>query len=149
MPDYPSNNMITEHLFVDDLPPQLQKNLASILDMSPLNHTVLDNMRNEMRGRGIDWLLDLYLRELPNYLREIHQAFESDSSEQLYLAAHKFKGGSANLGAHQVVNFCKLFEYLAKQEQLKIANRLVPMLEAAIAQLSVEITEERQNNCSE
>jgi HPt (histidine-containing phosphotransfer) domain-containing protein len=130
----------------DVLSPQLQQNLAVILEMSPLNHALLDNMRKEMRGRGINWLLDLYLRELPNYLNEIWGALEADSGEQLYLAAHKFKGGSSNLGAQQVVELCKLFEQSAKQTHLKTAKHLLPTLEAVIVQLRTEIMKAQQNH---
>jgi HPt (histidine-containing phosphotransfer) domain-containing protein len=135
-----------QRIMDDVLSPQLQKNVAVILEMSPLDHALLDNMRKEMRGRGIDWLLDLYLRELPNYLREIRGALEANRGEPLYLAAHKFKGGSSNLGAHQVVELCKLLEQLAKQEHLKTANQLLPTLETAIVQLRTEIMKAQQNH---
>jgi HPt (histidine-containing phosphotransfer) domain-containing protein len=125
--------------------PQVQQNLATIQALPALNHATLDSMRQEMRSRGIDWLLDLYLRELPNYMKEMTAALHANDGEQLYLAAHKFKGGSANLGADQVVNLCKLFEHLSKQNDLETANRLLPVLEMMTQQLQQEISDERQS----
>jgi HPt (histidine-containing phosphotransfer) domain-containing protein len=128
---------------------ELNDKITSILTKLPLNHQMLENMRQEMRGRGIDWLLDLYLRELPNYTREITEALAANSGEQLYLAAHKFKGGSANLGADQIVSLCRLFENLGKQEDLKAANQLLPTFEAMMQQLRVEIINKRENGSND
>lgn len=126
-----------------ELSPHVQQHLATIQALPALNHATLDSMRQEMRVRGIDWLLDLYLRELPNYIREMMAALHANDGEQLYLAAHKFKGGSANLGADQVVNLCKLFEQLGRQHDLATANQLVPTLELMTQQLRQEILDER------
>lgn len=126
--------------------PHVQQNLATIQALPALNHATLDSMRQEMRARGIDWLLDLYLRELPNYIREMMTALHANDGEQLYLAAHKFKGGSANLGADQVVNLCKLFEQLGRQNDLVTANQLVPILELMTQQLRQEIVDERHRS---
>lgn len=129
-----------------ELSPQVQQNLVTIQALPALNHATLDSMRQEMRARGIDWLLELYLRELPNYIREMTAALHANDGEQLYLAAHKFKGGSANLGADQVVNLCKLFEQLGRQNDLEMANRLLPTLEMMTQQLRREILNEQQNS---
>lgn len=129
--------------------PQIQQNLATIQALPALNHATLESMRQEMRSRGIDWLLDLYLRELPKYIIEMTTALHANDGEQLYLAAHKFKGGSANLGADQVVSLCKLFEQLGRQNDLETANHLLPVLEMMTQQLRQEILNERHHHSHE
>ncbi|GEM_PF-1349847 len=139
------NSTFSKPMANEMIPDELHEDVTDILAKLPLNHQMLKNMRQEMRGRGINWLLDLYLRELPNYMREIKAALDADSGEELYLAAHKFKGGSSNLGADQIVSLCRLFEILAKQANMNAAKQLLPTLEAMMQRLKVEIINERQN----
>ncbi len=139
------NSTFSKPMVNEMIPAELHEDVTDILAKLPLNHQMLNNMRLEMRGRGIDWLLDLYLRELPNYMREIKAALDANSAEDLYLAAHKFKGGSSNLGADQIVSLCRLFEILAKQANMDAAKQLVPTLEAMMQRLKLEIINERQN----
>ena len=74
-----------------------------------------------MRGRGINWLIDIFLNELPTYLREIQEALTTHDSELLHLKAHKFKGGCKNLGASRVVAWCEQLETCAQKQNLQRA----------------------------
>jgi CheY-like chemotaxis protein/HPt (histidine-containing phosphotransfer) domain-containing protein len=86
---------------------------------------VLANMRQEMKNRGINWLIDLFLKELPNYLNNLRQAVESSDGEKLYLAAHKFKGSCTNLGAIKMVALCQQLEMFGKNNELQQATQIV------------------------
>ncbi|OQW94052.1 MAG: hypothetical protein BWK79_07890 [Beggiatoa sp. IS2] len=102
-------------VIMDNLPENL-----SILDVNSLN-----NLRTEMRGRGINWLIDLYLRELPNYLAELQRALQTANSNTLFEAAHKLKGSSTHLGAKRLVALCLQLETLARANALAEAELLI------------------------
>jgi len=83
---------------------------------SPIDIKVLNEVRHNLHANQTIWLIDLYLQELPSYLTTIQEAITSQKGEALYLAAHKFKGASAILGAHRVVALCKTLERLGRLE---------------------------------
>jgi PAS domain S-box-containing protein len=88
-----------------------------------VDDNILDTLRQEMRGKGLGWIINLFLDELPNYTLAIEQATEDGSA--LYQAAHKLKGASANLGAKKMQQFCIQLEQLAKANDLATAKQLV------------------------
>ncbi|OQW95960.1 MAG: hypothetical protein BWK79_00510 [Beggiatoa sp. IS2] len=90
-----------------------------------LSTEVLANMRQEMKNRGINWLIDLFLKELPNYLNNLRQAIENSDGEKLYLAAHKFKGSCTNLGAIKMVTLCQQLEVLGQTNNLQQATQMI------------------------
>jgi len=91
-----------------------------------LSKTMLASKRHEMQDRGgIHWLIDLFISELPNYVRELTQALEINDGEELYLAAHKFKGGCSSMGADDLVTTCKQLEALGKDNNLTQATLII------------------------
>ena len=90
-----------------------------------LSTTKLEQMRKDMKGRSIAWLIDLFIRELPNYINELNKAIQTNEGETLYLAAHKFKGGCSNLGAIGMVDLCKQLETLGRAGDLEQAAQIV------------------------
>jgi HPt (histidine-containing phosphotransfer) domain-containing protein len=131
--------------------PVKQADLSSCEELQSISalHTVdtksLEVLRQEMRGRGIGWLIDLYLGELPNYLAEIESAVENKDCESIYLAAHKFKGGSANLGAQQIVQLCKLIEKNAREKNMEMIISLMPIVLQKIEDLKQALIMEKEN----
>ncbi len=132
------------------------KVLTTDLDQLPvLNLDLLAQMRRDLRGRGINWLIDVFLRELPNYLEELQQAVTNSDGESLYLKAHKFKGGCKNLGAIRMVAWCERLESLGHAQDMQtaaqiLANELVKeqtLLTQALEQEKLEI-ESRFDNFS-
>ena len=94
-----------------------------------LDTAILERLRKEQGGGSIDWLIDLYLGELPAYLSAIKNALEKQDSKELYLAAHKCKGGSANLGALKLVALCRNIEALGRAGKIGETGGLVANLE--------------------
>ncbi len=82
----------------------------------PLNLKILTDMRQNINKNKLNLLIDLYIRELPNYLAALQQAVLSQDGQALYLAAHKFKGASATFGAQRIVALCKLLEQLGRED---------------------------------
>lgn len=111
---------------------------------SVLNEKTVARLKREMQTQGIDWLLDLYLNELPNYLNQLQCALLIQNAEALHLAAHKLKGSSHSLGADQIMNLCKFMESAAKDQDFKQAEQYLTLLKAAIDDAKIALTALRE-----
>jgi len=112
---------------------------------SVLSAMVFSQMRREMRSTDIEWLIDLFLNEIPRYMNELEQSIINQDSEALYFAAHKFKGSSANVGAEYIVNICKTLEILGKSNDMEKATKIVHNdLKYAIESVKQALTLEKQ-----
>lgn len=100
----------------------ISKQYASLDEV--LSGEVLSKMQREMKNRGINWLIDLFLKELPNYIKELDKALNSENGQTVYAAAHKFKGGCANLGATNMVALCKELELLGRKNKIAEAREV-------------------------
>jgi CheY-like chemotaxis protein/HPt (histidine-containing phosphotransfer) domain-containing protein len=111
-----------------------------ILDTSALNR-----LRNEQSGGSIDWLIDLFLGELPGYLKAIRNAYENHDAKALYLSAHKCKGSSANLGAVALINLCAQLEMCGKTGQLEQAETLVKRIDVESQKLKDALEKQKDD----
>jgi PAS domain S-box-containing protein len=115
--------------------------------LSPSTHqqqAVLDlhylaQLRLEMRTRGVARLIDLYLQEVPNYVKAVHQAVDSEDYETLYMAAHKLKGSSVNMGAAQIVQLCLELETASRNHSVIQARNLTAYLSPVLLQLKAAL----------
>jgi two-component system, sensor histidine kinase and response regulator len=119
---------VLQRYLINSQPPQVQ---PITMEAKPteektiiISTTNLDKMRRDMGKRGISWLIDIFIQELPNYKAELQLAFDNNIAEQVYAAAHKFKGACANVGALQMVELCKQLEQQAKAQDLTTAMDL-------------------------
>lgn len=105
-----------------------------------LDKKVLTQIKKEINGQSITWLIDLFLQELPNYIQDIEKNLQEKNCDALYLAAHKLKGASANLGAKQLVNFCAELESQASQRCLVNTNESISSLKSKSKLLQAELS---------
>ncbi len=116
---------LDEHMtVVDEATPAFQPVVKNTPDTATpeIDHSILELLRVEIRPAGVNRLIDLYINELPNYFKQLQDAIEKQDAEALYLAAHKFKGASKNLGVLSVIHACEYMEALAKTAQLQQAQ---------------------------
>lgn len=73
-------------------------------------------------------LVDLFLEDAAERLRELEAAVASHDAEQLGKCAHKLKGSSANVGADHMSHLAKSLEERAKQANLEQAEEIVAMI---------------------
>jgi len=92
---------------------------------SALSAIVFSQMQQEMRPTDIEWLIDLFLNEIPRYMNELEQSLTNQDHEALYFAAHKFKGSSANVGAEYIFNICQQLEVLGKSNDMEKAREII------------------------
>jgi len=90
-----------------------------------IDYDFLDKMRQEMQGRGIKWIIDLYLGELPDYINNLQQAAANSDEEAVYQAAHKLKGSTANVGGQRLVQLCLQLESLSRAKAMDQIKTLI------------------------
>ncbi|MEZ5673559.1 MAG: ATP-binding protein, partial [Thiotrichaceae bacterium] len=112
---------------VKSIPTSVTETIATkgIHPATILSTTALASLRTQMKDRGINWIIDLYLKELPNYIENLQQAVATGDGNKVYLAAHKFKGSCANLGIIQLTKLCQELEQLGKSGDMATATRLI------------------------
>jgi HPt (histidine-containing phosphotransfer) domain-containing protein len=111
-----------------------------------LSPTIWNRLRKDIKGTHLVWLIDLFIRELPNYMVELENAVASRDGEQLYLIAHKFKGASSNMGAVKLVELCQQLEILGRAGDLQQAESLVTEeLSKESERFKNALEQERQN----
>ncbi|MDM8566780.1 Hpt domain-containing protein [Candidatus Halobeggiatoa sp. HSG11] len=108
---------------------------------------MLASKRQEMQDRdGVNWLIDLFINELPNYAKELKLAIDINDGEELYLAAHKFKGACSSMGANDLEEFCKQLESLGKENSLAKASQILEEeMSKKIALLIAALEQEKVN----
>ncbi len=89
-----------------------------------LDHTILENLRRDMAGKGINWLIDLYLNNIGTHLQSLEDALKKNDANLLYLAAHKLKGASYMLGVTPIIQLCLKIEAHSQNKQLEQASVL-------------------------
>lgn len=137
------HQILTQYLV--DKPNQIiEKVIETPINNTPVNNDevisiqALEAMRKDMGERGIGWLIDIFIHELPNYYSALEQAVAAKDAQQIYAAAHKFKGASANIGALKMVSLCRQLEEKAKAEEIAQIEQLM------LNQFSIEIKQLEQ-----
>src|SRR5262249_14747385 len=96
---------------------------------------------------------------MPNLFQEFHAAFQTEApmllaamraalmqgqAEPLWKAAHRLKGGAANLGARRLAEACTELERQGRAGRLDEADGLLAELEAQIERVSAALQAEHQ-----
>jgi signal transduction histidine kinase/CheY-like chemotaxis protein len=81
-------------------------------------------------------LIDIYLAEFPDHLREMAAALDGSDHPRLVRAAHKLKGSSSNLGIVFISDRCREIESLARERSFK----LVPSILKEIAEVQPRLS---------
>ncbi|MFC5696457.1 Hpt domain-containing protein [Pseudomonas sp. GCM10022186] len=108
-----------------------------------LDHSVLSALRDVMEDE-FPVLLDTFLADSVERLRQIQQALASSDSQALRLAAHSFKGSCSNMGAPVLSGLCKRLEDIARHEQLADAPALIGQIEEEFLVVRSLLQEEHQ-----
>jgi len=117
-------------------------------DNNVLSQSVLDYKRYEMKDHGgINWLINLFISEIPNYINQLQQAIASADGEALHLAAHKFKGSCSNVGAIGMIALCEQLEELGHAGEMEKATLMVAShLEKEVERLKNALELEKQQD---
>lgn len=85
-------------------------------DTSPVDHRVLDELRQDIGDAGfMRDLIDTYLEETPRLLLDLREAIARHDANAVKNTAHTLKSTSATFGACQLAALCQDLELLARQ----------------------------------
>ena len=113
------------------------KQTATVIDES-----VLDNYRRiQQPGKPdiIGRLVDIYLGNSPDILREISDAIVNGDMERLWQSAHSLKSSSANLGATTLAALCETAEEMGRNNQADKLPEMIAEIEKEYARVSREL----------
>jgi HPt (histidine-containing phosphotransfer) domain-containing protein len=108
-----------------------------------LDHSVLSALRDVMEDE-FPVLLDTFMADSAERLRQIQQAHVQADSQALRLAAHSFKGSCSNMGAPLLAGLCKQLEDIARRDQLTDAPVLIQQIEQEYGLVRDLLQDERQ-----
>src|SRR5256885_6752737 len=95
------------HHFVGTTTPQTHGN-GTIIDPAAL--AVLQQLRRPDRPDPVAELIDLFLHETPQRLREMRIAITQYNADTLSLAAHSLRGCASSIGAVRMASLCEKLE---------------------------------------
>jgi HPt (histidine-containing phosphotransfer) domain-containing protein len=112
--------------FVEATPLQTQGN-GTIIDPAAL--AVLQQLRRPDRPDPVAELIDLFLHETPERLREMRTAITQYNADALSHAAHSLRGCAGSIGAVRMASLCEELEENAERRALQVSSRLLKEIE--------------------
>jgi len=124
-----------------------QEDISFITEDSPIDYRYLDNIRSLQRDGGPDILgrvLHSYLCESPRTIEQLGTAVDADNREVIRAVAHRFKSGSANVGALRLAEICRELENNASTDTVSEKMIILTRLEKEYEAVKVALTAVRQ-----
>ncbi len=99
---------------------------------------LLDELLEQVMGdrEQLEFLLQLFLEDLPSRVRELEQAVRSGDAERVRRAAHPIKGACAQLGAQPAREALSAIEEAGKRREPAAAEALAPAGYAELERLA-------------
>lgn len=89
---------------------------ASVIDESVLDE--IRRMSGEQAPELINNIVELYLKQTPDLIDDIHHAAKDGDSERVFRAAHALKSSSANIGAVRISEIARQVEKLGRDNRI-------------------------------
>lgn len=105
-----------------------------------LDHSVFSALSDSVGEDFIGELIDTFLEETPGILLDMQRALAAADVEMFRRAAHSLKTNASTFGATALAEKAKALEYMARENNLNIENRLDELKSAydvAVEQLLV------------
>jgi len=99
----------------------------TIIDPAAL--AVLRQLRRPDKPDPVAELIDLFVRETPERLQEMHTAVTQYNAEALAAVAHSLRGCASTIGALKIAGLCGKLEENAERRALQISSRLLKEIE--------------------
>ena len=100
---------------------------GTIIDPAAL--AVLQQLRRPDGPDPVAELIDLFVQETPQRLREMRTAVTQYNAEALAVAAHGLRGCASSIGAVRMASLCEKLEQNAERRALQISSRLLKEIE--------------------
>lgn len=97
----------------------------------PIIDQAIFNELKQMSGEGfINELIDAFLDDAPNMIRQMHVAILAGDSESFRRNAHSLKSNANTFGAMELGALAKELEMMGRENNLNVGNRLEVLTEA-------------------
>jgi CheY-like chemotaxis protein/HPt (histidine-containing phosphotransfer) domain-containing protein len=103
--------------------------------------SAIDKLRDLVGGEqsALSELINSYLNDTSNLLRDVHQAIEKDDAELLRRAGHSLKSSSLDFGAPALSKLGKQLEEIGKQKTTANASELLAQAEVQFEPVRVAL----------
>jgi len=98
--------------------------------MSVINQATFEELKQISGEDFINELIDAFLDDVPDMLNNMKTALEAKDVESFRRNAHSLKSNANTFGATQLGELAKELEFMAKENNLEIGNRLEVLNEA-------------------
>jgi HPt (histidine-containing phosphotransfer) domain-containing protein len=117
---------------------------ATALGKPLVQNTVFDKSALLERLGGNEELfaevVGIFLKDMPVQLKALKDALNANDAETVWKKAHRIKGASANIGAHETSDVALAIERSGRKAELHTTADLVEKLEQAFGKLQREIS---------
>ena len=83
----------------------------------------------------VNVFIEAFMTEASSLIQDIERAGADNDQEALTMAAHSFKGASANVSALQLALISGKIEALSRDDDLETAKKLIPQLKPSYEKL--------------
>ena len=102
---------------------------------SPLDSAVVEQIQQLGGDKLLSELVEIFLSQAPNRLRELRAGIAEDDFERVAKAAHSFRSSSVSLGARAISEAAGVLERLADEGAGEEIGRRLPAFEASLSEL--------------
>ena len=103
--------------------------------------TTFEELKQMSGADFIGELIDTYLEDAPQLIKEMRTSLKSNDAEVFRRAAHSFKSNSATFGANRLSLLAKELETLGRENKLSEIGSRLETLEEAYGVVAKELQE--------
>ena len=104
-----------------------------------IDRSVLAVLSDSVGKDFLGELIDTFLEEAPGMFIEMQQALAENDADGFRRAAHSLKSNASTFGATELAEKAKDLEYMARENDLEVGNKL-ELLEEAYQKAAEELT---------
>lgn len=98
--------------------------------MPTIDQATFDELKQISGEDFINELIDAFLEDAPDMIRQMQAAIEARDVESLRRNAHSLKSNANTFGALELASLAKELEFMARENNLEVGNRLEAMNQA-------------------
>ena len=110
--------------------------------MQVIDHATFEDLKQISGEDFINELIDAFLDDAPTMIQNMQSALEAKDVESFRRNAHSMKSNANTFGAMELGALAKELEFMAKENNLDIGNRL-EVLKEAYGKVAEELKEMR------
>ncbi len=110
--------------------------------MPTIDQAIFNELKQMSGADFIGELIDAFLDDAPNMIQNMQSALATNDVESFRRNAHSLKSNANTFGATELAGLAKELEFMARENNLNIGNRL-EILKEAFGKVAEELKEYR------